>query len=286
MVVILYLAQWLVKRRFYFFFRGKKHRSNSDSDSANSEPKSTNGAALSTCSSMCLISSALRIAWEFVRLHPGASGVFVGVTGEIILAWTNTEHKFKKSKRLFWTLIVVGLAYELIETARTDREVADINSTNAVLSLRAEELRKANLELALRLSPRPSRVIVGKLADKLKNGHRGEAVIFWDDTDTEEKEVGLWLAYALQTGGWKLFGMGPFGPKLTAEITSVPFDEIKNGVSGEMSDDLCIFANNLESPAALSLFDSLQKCGLYCGGWGHAGLFTNDMVAICIKKKP
>jgi len=51
-------------------------------------------------------------------------------------------------------LIVIGLAYELIETAKSDRQVADINSTNIVLSLHVEELRKVNTELAAKLLPR------------------------------------------------------------------------------------------------------------------------------------
>ncbi len=89
---------------------------------------------------MCLISSALLYGWEFVRRHPGITLVFVGVVGEIILDWTGTAEKFKKSKKAFWICLVVGLAFEFGEASKEDRQV--------------EELRRANNELEARLKPR------------------------------------------------------------------------------------------------------------------------------------
>jgi hypothetical protein len=92
--------------------------------------------------------------WPIAEHHPGLVAVLVGVVGEIALEWREMVEKRQRLKRLFSSILVLGLAWEFIEAADVDKDVADtqartalIESNNAALSVRIEELRKTNAVL-------------------------------------------------------------------------------------------------------------------------------------------
>jgi hypothetical protein len=65
----------------------------------------------------------------FLTSHPGIVLVLVGVAGEIVCEWKHGKW-FKKA---FWVMVVLGLALEIPDAAKTDKEAAG-------LRLKADEL--------------------------------------------------------------------------------------------------------------------------------------------------
>jgi len=108
-----------------------------------------------------LILKPLFAIWEFSARHPGIIAVLIAVAGEVACDWNETTGRRAKLKKFFMALLVVGLAYELVEAAKTDKDAADAieRAANAEikvtgLNLRVEELRKANDELEAKLQDR------------------------------------------------------------------------------------------------------------------------------------
>src|SRR5437867_3871593 len=72
-----------------------------------------------------ILAAASSFSWvEFVARHPGLVLVLIGVIGEVIFDWKEMEGKSAWGKRISAILLVVGLAIEFIEAAKSDREVA------------------------------------------------------------------------------------------------------------------------------------------------------------------
>jgi hypothetical protein len=119
---------------------------------------------------MCLISSSLLTAYEFVTRHLAIVLVLIGVLGEgvelVLKIWW--EHVYKKYERkidvaafIFWAIVIIGLGCEIPDAVKTDRETANLETTNAQLvasnleaAMKIEEMRSNNIEDELQLSPR------------------------------------------------------------------------------------------------------------------------------------
>ena len=89
--------------------------------------------------------------WELIIRHPGLIAVLIGVLGEVVCDWREMHGRPGRIKRFFAGLLVVGLAYEFIEAANADKQVATIEANNVTLGIKFEELRKANFELEKQL---------------------------------------------------------------------------------------------------------------------------------------
>lgn len=97
--------------------------------------------------------------FEFVIRHPGLVFVLVGVAGEVICEWKKEKKRRERLKQMFAVLLVVGLAWEFIEAAESDKEIATLNgkasaaeertanieSTNTALLFQVEQLHSTNL---------------------------------------------------------------------------------------------------------------------------------------------
>ncbi|HXI69371.1 MAG TPA: hypothetical protein VNN22_03325 [Verrucomicrobiae bacterium] len=60
-----------------------------------------------------------------VLKHPGLIGVLIGVAGEVYFDWGEEVGTKGRWKKFFMALLVVSLAYELVEASETDKEAAD-----------------------------------------------------------------------------------------------------------------------------------------------------------------
>jgi hypothetical protein len=101
---------------------------------------------------MCFFSSSLSFAWDFSTRHPAISLVFLGVLGEgvEIVSKVFFEHWYKKYERpieiigaVFWIVVVIGLAFEIPEASRIDKETSGIEAENLVLRSNVVALESA-----------------------------------------------------------------------------------------------------------------------------------------------
>lgn len=165
---------------------------------------------------LLLISCFVALYWTFVKHHPGAIMVVIGVSGEVTLEWKHTE---KRLLRAFMALVVIGLGIELGETAEEDRETETIRSTNLVLKSNIEKLRSANLELLAKMQwrtiePDKRKAIVASL----RNAPKGQVDLVGHQADLEAmvflQHIGGTLAEAdfpLATNTWMAGGGGATG---------------------------------------------------------------------------
>jgi hypothetical protein len=75
--------------------------------------------------SVILSTSILSAALAFVERHPGIVIVLIGVAGEVFCDWKTIEGKWAMARKAFAVLLVIGLAWELIEAGKSDAELAE-----------------------------------------------------------------------------------------------------------------------------------------------------------------
>ncbi|HUJ71955.1 MAG TPA: hypothetical protein VLZ30_06905, partial [Verrucomicrobiae bacterium] len=63
----------------------------------------------------------------FLSRHPGIVLVLVSVTGEIVLEWKDVQGKKALAKRICWAGLILGLALDFEDAAKSDKEVASLN---------------------------------------------------------------------------------------------------------------------------------------------------------------
>ena len=91
---------------------------------------------------MILATSLLSLCWEFVTRHPGLVLVMIGVAGEVACDWNEMSGRLARAKKLSAILLVVGLAIEFIEAAKSDLEIATLNKEAANARLETAKLEQ------------------------------------------------------------------------------------------------------------------------------------------------
>jgi hypothetical protein len=100
---------------------------------------------------------------EFTKLHLGLVLVIVGVAGEgVEIIWKLLIRKRSEKLDLFldsigaffWIVLVIGLALEIPDAARTDKEAAESNKLAGQANERAANTESNNLVLQAKLQPR------------------------------------------------------------------------------------------------------------------------------------
>jgi hypothetical protein len=97
-------------------------------------------AIISTFLSVWAISLHWLYVSEFVKRHPGTTLVLIGVLGEGVelglkfwrkQLYEKYEHKIEMFGFVFWAIVVIGLAWEIPEAAKTDREAQSFRLSSA-----------------------------------------------------------------------------------------------------------------------------------------------------------
>ncbi len=247
---------------------------------------------------MCLILSSLLYVREFVKNHPGAVLVLIGVVGEIILEWTHTKGPKAWLKKFFWSLLVLGLTLEFWEAARSDMQVEELRSTNLVLATNLETVHSNNLaqarqlhDLWIRQGRRTFRLLNFGFPDKIKSRPAGKVVILFEKNNPEVREFADEILFTLKEGGWKVLSCSPFALDDISKI--IPFgstnfvERVQSNIEdAEARDGLTVTARNLErdSPATL-LVQSFTECSFECPYWGGGGFPADDSVVVFVVKK-
>lgn len=169
---------------------------------------------------MIVASSVLSLSWEFIKRHPGIVLVLIGVVGEVICDWKEMAKRLVWAKRLSAIVLIVGLAIEFGEAAKSDNEVANTNlhtrlieSNNLSLQVTVEELRSKNvapeskvIELKGALQPRR---ITTQQRDRfialLKSIPKFPVKVFVGREDSETSNYALQIRGMLNSAG---FGTG------------------------------------------------------------------------------
>src|ERR1035437_2731673 len=169
---------------------------------------------------MTIASSVLPVCWEFIRRHPGIVLVLMGVVGEVICDWKEMKERLVWAKRLSAIVLIMGLAIEFFEAAKSDNEVANTNlhtglieSNNLVLQVTVEELRSKNialesklLELKGALQPRRiTREQRGRFIELTKAIPKFPVKVFVGREDSETSNYALQIREMLNSAG---FGPG------------------------------------------------------------------------------
>jgi len=102
---------------------------------------------------MMLAASFWAGCWEFLTRHPGILLVLIGVAGEIVCDWKKEGFR-DKLKTVFAVLLVLGLAIEILEAAKSDKEVADTKKLTALVESNNLVLRSNVLALEIKLKDR------------------------------------------------------------------------------------------------------------------------------------
>lgn len=187
-------------------------------------------AVISTFLSIWAISSHWLFVSEFVKRHPGTTLVLFGVAGEGIELWLKIwrDDLYKKYERkidvfgfIFWIIVVIGLAWEVPDAAKTDKESADLNRANLLLrsNVAALELqvqwrtigKKDKLAISAELIAAPKGPVLVQsdwgdpearfFADDIREVLTNAG--FWMDSDT------LQMASLFNTNGAVMFCMDP-----------------------------------------------------------------------------
>jgi hypothetical protein len=184
---------------------------------------------------MCFISSWLSIGWEFAKRHPAIALVLLGVLGEGIEVFSELwfEQWFEKHKRglkgfgaFCWCVVMVGLACEVPDAFKTDKEAADARSFAATTESNNLVLRSnvAVLEAAVQwrtLNAKQKTALRQLLSDihqanvnrriGVKMFHFGsdiESELYADDLAAFLSECGFQAGINLQMGGEGVSGLG------------------------------------------------------------------------------
>src|SRR5476649_2722250 len=99
---------------------------------------------------MILATSSLFVCLEFIGRHPGLLLVLIGVAGEIFCDWKEMGvGRLARAKKISAILLVIGLAMEFWEAAKSDSELAAtkertalIESNNVAISKQVAGLNK------------------------------------------------------------------------------------------------------------------------------------------------
>ena len=169
---------------------------------------------------MILASSVLSVSWEFAKRHPGILLVLIGVAGEVICDWKEMGKRLAWAKRLSAILLIMGLAVEFGEAAKSDNEVADtklhtrlVESNNVALQLTVEELRSKNIALESKLielksTLQPRRITKqqrDRFIELLKTIPKFPVKVFVGREDSETHSYALQIREMLNSAG---FGTG------------------------------------------------------------------------------
>lgn len=121
---------------------------------------------------MILALSLLSSCWEFILRHPGLLFVLIGVVGEVVCDWKEMTGRLARAKKVSAILLVLGLAIEFIEAAKSDKELAETKEHTAVavreasqaneraakfdadrvtIEMQAEQIRSTNFVLQTKL---------------------------------------------------------------------------------------------------------------------------------------
>jgi hypothetical protein len=169
---------------------------------------------------MILASSVLSVSWEFIKRHPGIVLVLIGVAGEVICDWKEMVGRLAWAKRLSAILLIVGLAIEFGEAAKSDNELANTNlrthlieSNNVALQVTVEELRSKNIALESKLielkgTLQPRRITTqqrDRFIELLKTIPKFPVKVFVGREDSETHNYALQIREMLNSAG---FGTG------------------------------------------------------------------------------
>lgn len=91
---------------------------------------------------MFLAAPLLSLCWEFITRHPGLVLVLIGVAGEVACDWNEMSGRLARAKKLSAILLVVGLAIEFVEAAKSDLEIATLNKEAANARLETAKLEE------------------------------------------------------------------------------------------------------------------------------------------------
>jgi hypothetical protein len=119
--------------------------------------------------------------------------------------------KKASAKKASAIVLVLGLVIEFKEAAKSDRETAQLVSTNLTLGIKLEDLRSTNLvlrakvlELEVKVQPRTiTHNQHASLAEKLNRGIKGPVAVQHDWTDAEATRFGEQILSVLTDAGFE-----------------------------------------------------------------------------------
>jgi hypothetical protein len=196
--------------------------------------------------------------------------------------------------KLFWTLVVVGLALEFREDSQADKIVADTESANLVLATKLETLRSNNIaqardvHIALRQGGCVERLFGLGFPDKVKSGPRGEAVILFDETNLEAIDFARSISSVLKGGGWKVRSLAPITPENISGIATPDGAKEMESLLGmtEVQGGVCIASCHLnDNKAGCFLVHSFLECSIPCIVFSGDQFPTENTVIIFVPKR-
>jgi|SRR5580765_2490256 len=228
---------------------------------------------------MSLISSVSLFVWEFVKRHPGIVLVLVGVAGEITLEWKSAKGKLAWLKKSFWVLLVLGLAIEFGEAAKSDKDVAIIskqsgdaieragkaNQFAAESNERSKQLEATNLVLRSNLTALEMKVASRRLTgeqksklSKLLSDILSEIGIISYGSDPESADFADDFAEAIGHAKWYALRIRNFTGGMKPPRYGILVGTL-DGVDLPESTRLCDALTSLELPYEKTVFDEKDR---------------------------
>jgi hypothetical protein len=159
----------------------------------------------------CVLLSNWSVVCKLAKEHPGLIGVLIAVAGEVFFDWREAKDKHARWKKFFMLLLVLSLAYELIEAREADRKTAEANerskqleSSNLVLRSNIEELKKANLELEAQFAWRWCSPEQGEKLQAILRQTPDEVVMLIVIGDPETLRFAKQLSALFKNSGWRV----------------------------------------------------------------------------------
>lgn len=204
---------------------------------------------------MFLASSFLTGCWEFILRHPGLLLVLVGVAGEVICDWKDMSGRLARAKKISAILLVIGLAVEFIEAAKSDKELAETKERTAVA---VREASQAN-ERAAKFDA--DRVVIQKQAEEIRSTN------FVLQTKLLELEARFRERTITESDGEKFIKL----------LANVPKGNVVVYINGNSGSEVQNYAEQIRQMIGAAGYDVGKMCAQ---GWGGGQIPKGISVAV------